>query len=203
MPEARPAAAPRRLQTRAQFQIVLAGPIVARSAHFALHQLVLAPPPTASVDSGSSLHRTLPDAGPDAAEHAAKEAAAVARASLWPGVWLGALVPKRWARRAVTRNGIRRQIYAVGADCAAALPCAGHVVRLRTAFDRRHFVSAWSEPLRLAVRTELQQLFARATALGAGAPKRVPANPQTRGAASAQPRAVVPASPPRGQPSGA
>src|SRR5256885_7500066 len=27
--------------------------------------------------------------------------------------WLGAMVPKRWARRSVTRHTIKRQIYAV------------------------------------------------------------------------------------------
>ena len=47
------------------------------------------------------------------------------------------MVPKRWARRAVTRNTIKRQIYAVGALFEARLPQAAHVVRLRTAFDRK------------------------------------------------------------------
>jgi RNase P protein component len=27
--------------------------------------------------------------------------------------WIGALIPKRWAKRAVTRNAIKRQIYTV------------------------------------------------------------------------------------------
>jgi ribonuclease P protein component len=39
---------------------------------------------------------------------------------------------------------------------------AAHVVRLRTTFDRKQFVSATSEPLKLAVRQELEQLFERA-----------------------------------------
>lgn len=79
-----------------------------------------------------------------------------------PDVWLGAMVPKRWARRAVTRNTIKRQIYAVGATFEDRLPQAAHVVRLRTAFDRKQFVSATSDQLRQAVRTELVQLFAYA-----------------------------------------
>lgn len=79
-----------------------------------------------------------------------------------PDVWLGAMVPKRWARRAVTRNTIKRQIYAVGATFEDRLPRAAHVVRLRTAFDRKQFVSATSDQLRQAVRTELVQLFAYA-----------------------------------------
>ncbi len=75
--------------------------------------------------------------------------------------WIGAVVPKRWARRAVTRNAIKRQIYAVAQEFDAHLPAAAHVVRLRTAFDRQAFPSAESDALKRAVRAELQQLFAR------------------------------------------
>ena len=77
------------------------------------------------------------------------------------GVWIGAMVPKRWARRAVTRNTIKRQIYAVSSRFADRLPQAAHVVRLRAGFDRQQFVSASSEPLKRAVRAELEQLFER------------------------------------------
>ena len=79
-----------------------------------------------------------------------------------PGVWLGAMTPKRWARRAVTRNAIRRQVYALGGEWASALPPGAHVVRLRAGFDRKQFPSASSPALKQAVRMELQQLFARA-----------------------------------------
>ncbi len=75
---------------------------------------------------------------------------------------MGAMTPKRWARRAVTRNTIRRQIYAVSMAFEAQLPAAAHVVRLRAAFDRREYTSASSEPLKKAVRAELQTLFKRA-----------------------------------------
>jgi len=122
-----------RLKTRAQFQAVLAGATVARTAHFALHRCAL-------------------DVSPSGA------------ASLFPSdeVWLGAMVPKRWARRAVTRNAIKRQIYAVSAAPGVVLPRAAHVVRLRAGFDRKAFVSASSDQLKAAVRAELQQLLARA-----------------------------------------
>ena len=76
--------------------------------------------------------------------------------------WVGALIPKRWAKRAVTRNAIRRQIYAVSGDLEASLTQAAHVVRLRSAFDRAKFPSASSDALKQAVRSELKQLFARA-----------------------------------------
>ena len=72
------------------------------------------------------------------------------------------MVPKRWARRAVTRNTIKRQIYTVSIRYGDKLPLAAHVVRLRTGFDRKQFISATSEPLKLAVREELEQLFERA-----------------------------------------
>ena len=130
-----------RLKTRVQFQAVMAGQTVSRTAHFALHR--------------SALDATGPGSeGPQAlfVVHGA------------PQGWIGAVVPKRWARRAVTRNAIKRQIYNVAEDIALELPVAAHVVRLRTAFDRARFPSATSEALKRAVRAELQQLFARATA---------------------------------------
>lgn len=89
-----------------------------------------------------------------------------ASVALFPlsGVWLGAMVPKRWAKRAVTRNTIKRQIYQVSLGSESALLERAHLVRLRSAFDRRHFVSATSDALKVAVRAELQQLFALAGA---------------------------------------
>ena len=82
-------------------------------------------------------------------------------------LWVGAMAPKRWARRAVTRNAIKRQVYTLFDPHvhppAGQLPQAAFVVRLSKAFDRKRYPSAWSEALRLAVRAELEQLLARAT----------------------------------------
>ena len=122
----------------------MAGGTVSRTAHFALHRLPL----TARVDTPKAMADT---AGP--APHEAQALFAL------DGVWVGAMVPKRWARRAVTRNAIKRQIYAVSDRFADRLPRAAHVVRLRAAFDRKQFISATSEQLKLAVRQELEQLF--------------------------------------------
>jgi ribonuclease P protein component len=72
------------------------------------------------------------------------------------------MVPKRWAKRAVTRNAIKRQIYNVSAQFEPQLGIGAHVVRLRAAFDRVQFVSATSDALKDAVRTELHSLFERA-----------------------------------------
>lgn len=71
------------------------------------------------------------------------------------------MVPKRWAKRAVTRNAIKRQIYNVSAEFESSLDGGAHVVRLRAGFDRAHFVSASSEVLKAAVRAELLKLFSR------------------------------------------
>ena len=127
-----------RLKTREQFQAVLAGSTVARTAHFVMHGLA----PDVTIASSASAQPAFP-----------------------PGqTWIGAMVPKRWARRAVTRNLLKRQIYAVAAQFEARLPPMALVVRLRAGFDRSQFVSASSEPLKRAARAELDQLFARLVA---------------------------------------
>ena len=125
-----------RLKTRPQFQAVLAGKTLARTAHFALHS-------TGLVSAEPLPEGSLP---------------------LFPQqcVWLGAMVPKRWAKRAVTRNTIKRQIYSVSTQFESQLGVAAHMVRLRAGFDRTHFISATSDVLKAAVRSELQSLFERA-----------------------------------------
>ncbi len=88
-------------------------------------------------------------------------------------VWMGAMVPKRWAKRAVTRNTIKRQIYSVCTEFESVLQVAAHVVRLRVGFDRKQFISATSDELKASVRLELQQLFARAAARSAAPVRQV------------------------------
>lgn len=72
---------------------------------------------------------------------------------------IGALTPKRWAKRATTRNMIRRQIHAVSRDFEKGLKPTAYVVRLRASFNPQQFVSASSEAFKKAVREELQQLL--------------------------------------------
>ena len=106
----------RRLKTHSQFRAVLAGPRIASTAHFVLHQCDL-------TNVGlRPVNRIVHDGGAEA-----------------PGPELrsepvmGAMVPKRWAKRAVTRNMIKRQIYTVASTAAPALPASStalkHVVR--------------------------------------------------------------------------
>ena len=142
-----------RLKTRPQFQAAMAGGTVSRTAHFALHRLDL--PADAASESQTAT-------GPDSSPKAQESQALFVVSGKVGGVWLGAMVPKRWARRAVTRNTIKRQIYAVALGFEARMPSAAHVVRLRAGFDRKQFVSATSDVLKQAVRAELQQLFAAA-----------------------------------------
>ena len=131
-----------RLQNRPQFQAVLAGAIVAKTTHFALHRNAL-------------------DAQPVQAESGSPAIDVPAARPLFPvqDVWLGAMVPKRWAKRAVTSNAIKRQIYTVSADFSHQYPQAAYVVRLRRDFSRKEFISASSEPLKQAVRAEVQALM--------------------------------------------
>lgn len=124
-----------RLKTRAQFQAVLAGSIVAKTTHFALHRNRLDTETASSQTVGKTRLFDLQD------------------------MWIGAMVPKRWAKRAVTRNAIKRQIYTVSADFSQMYPQAAFVVRLRSGFARTEFVSAVSEQLKQAVRHEIQTLM--------------------------------------------
>ncbi|MEK9801821.1 MAG: ribonuclease P protein component [Curvibacter sp.] len=129
----------RRLKTRTQFQALLASTPLARTEHFVMHRLDLQ---TACETPASS----------------------PTPAALFPngGLWLGAMVPKRWARRAVTRHLIKRQIYSIGEQRLVQPGDVAYLVRLRTAYGRPQFRSAASDALRMAVRSEIEQLFSRA-----------------------------------------
>lgn len=74
---------------------------------------------------------------------------------------LGVICPKRWAKRAVTRNTIKRQIYAVSHELAARLPRACIVLRLSKGFSREQFKSATSSALKVAVRSEIEDLLSK------------------------------------------
>lgn len=161
-----------RLKTRPQFQAAMAGGTVSRTAHFALHRLGL--------DGGGAVvpasTAITPSTGPGSLPTAQGPQALFAVVAHQPqGPWMGAMVPKRWARRAVTRNAIKRQIHAVAASFEAQLPVAAHVVRLRSTFDRKQFVSATSDELKQAVRAELLQLFGYAVRRTGSEQRGVPA----------------------------
>lgn len=117
---------------RTDFQAVMAAEVVSRTAHFVLHRRLVSTP---------------------GAVMTAVSVAGVSR--------IGAVLPKRLARRAVTRNTLKRQIYNVMNAFESRLPLGDHVVRLRAPFDRRVFVSATSDQLKQVARAELEQLVLR------------------------------------------
>ena len=158
-----------RLNTRAQFQAAMSGGVISRTAHFALHRLVLE-----SAESAATITSTGPGSLPTAQ---GPQALFAVPGQPYPQCWLGPLVPKRWAKRSVTRHAVKRQVYAVAQDFAPQferLPKAAFVVRLRAGFDHKQFVSATSDVLKAAVRAELQQLYASAVRRG-----NQPAKPRT------------------------
>lgn len=75
---------------------------------------------------------------------------------------LGLVLPKRLARRAVTRTLMKRQSRALHHQFAAELPAGDWVLRLRAPFDVKRFPSATSPALKQVVRQELQALFTQA-----------------------------------------
>ena len=88
-----------------------------------------------------------------------------------PPPWrLGLIVPKRHARRAVTRVLIRRQARVLMAAASSRLPRGDWVVRLRLGFDVKQYPSAASDALRRAVRAELTELTAAALRRAASSP---------------------------------
>lgn len=79
-------------------------------------------------------------------------------------MWLGAVVPKRHAKRSVTRMLIKRQIRRSFSRHEAVLRAGLWVVRLRAPFDAVAFRSAASERLRDAAGAELDAALAQAAA---------------------------------------
>ena len=165
------------------FQRAMAGPWLSKTPHFALHHLLepastpgrhLRAPGLSSAGgpkAQGSVDKSLENPVDKCLDNTAQAPTAEAWDTTEPprapvlGVWAGYVVPKRHARRAVTRNLIRRQMRQVLADqhgSALGLPAGIWVVRLRHGFDRAQFPSAASEPLKQAVRDELQRLVGHA-----------------------------------------
>ena len=144
-----------RIVRSADFERVLGKPSRARSSHFALHHLVSRPSQPAKPAKHLSTESDELSTADVQAVHMAVDDPAV------DGCWLGAVVPKRHARRSVTRSLMKRQIRQAFAT-QDGLPPGLWVVRLRSPFDRKLFPSASSDALRTAVREELAQLVARA-----------------------------------------
>lgn len=152
-----------RIVRSADFERVLGTPAHARSAHFAVHYLRSGPsvarkPASAVLDTKLSTGQAPEEGKPvDELPQAPPS-----------GCWLGAVVPKRHARRSVTRNLLKRQIRAAAA-AQASLQAGLWVVRLRSPFDRGRFASAASDALRDEAGRELSRLMADAVRRAAAA----------------------------------
>ena len=147
-----------KLNRPVDFERVLGRQSRARSVHFALHHLSANPAPSAwhaarlrtgqaelSTGDTQPVHKSVEHIPPAAPQ----------------GCWVGVVVPKRHAKRSVTRQLLKRQIRAAFAE-RPGMPPGLWVVRLRSPFDRQKFPSAASDALRAAARAELAQLLDRA-----------------------------------------
>ncbi len=79
-----------------------------------------------------------------------------------PRLGLALVVPKRHAKRAATRNLVKRQMREAMRRCAGAWSGCRVLIRQRGAFDPKQFPSAASDALRAAVRKELELLLTQA-----------------------------------------
>ena len=169
-----------RIVRPADFERALATAPRSRSAHFAAHH-VSGGPSLARAHVPSRGHEAVvPPVSPDLSTAPVDPSVALvdesSTAPVLPppeGHWLGLVVPKHYAKRAVTRNLIKRQIRAAMREHAASLPPGLWVVRLRMPFDKREFLSPASEALRDVARGEIAQLFQRAASGGRPAMGRV------------------------------
>jgi ribonuclease P protein component len=162
-----------RLVRAADFERVLRTRTRASSMHFAVHH-VPAWPSLPLKPVREAIHTELSTGDPDFAHKPVDDfrepgtnagmagAPGTAMAALPSGLWLGAVVPKRHARRSVTRTLLKRQIRAAVDKRASDLPGGLWVIRLRAPFDRAHFVSAASDALRRAAHAELDGLMTSA-----------------------------------------
>jgi ribonuclease P protein component len=140
-----------RLVHKADFERLLATRWRSRSAHFALHHVIGEPAPplwkhkplsSGELSTVAEQLVTGPVDNNDVAQ------------------WLGCLVPKRHARRSVTRSLLKRQIRAGFLRHADFLPGGLWLVRLKAGFAKEQFVSAASPRLAQAVRAEIDGLLA-------------------------------------------
>lgn len=154
-----------RLVQAADFKRLLSVPPVFKSAHFALHHLVEAPerPAVARKVAGDARLSTGHEpVCPQPVDESQGKPHGGSPDEGFPR-WLGCVVPKRHARRAVTRNLVKRQIYAAAERVHTGLPGGMWLVRLRQPFAPATFPSAASQALREAARGELDRLFQKAS----------------------------------------
>jgi ribonuclease P protein component len=151
-----------RIVRSADFERVLTAPTRARSPHFAIHHVEGVP----SLPGKPSAHRVstelstglAPECSTPVDDLTSAPPPAQSPATELAGAWLGAVVPKRHAKRSVMRSLLKRQIRAA-VTRRADLPAGLWVVRLKAPFLPKDYPSAASDALREAARTELDVLL--------------------------------------------
>ena len=145
-----------RLVHKADFERLLATRSFLRSAHFALHHV-------ASGDLSCQRVQPTPESEKlsTVLEHNLPSLVDKSCADLW----IGLVVPKRHARRAVTRSLLKRQIRCAFDRHAGALAGGHWLLRVRAVFPTGQFVSASSAALATVARCELDRLLGQASAV--------------------------------------
>ena len=161
-----------RIVKSADFERVLGAAPKARTEHFAVHHVSGGPSqpakPAKAAEHRSKLELSTGHAPSVVA--AVDDMVAVPTVSLTVSptgsgatqLWFGLVVPKRHAKRAVTRSLFKRQIRAAVGRHASTLPNGLWVIRLRAPFEKAKFPSAASLALQRAARSELDGLLAGA-----------------------------------------
>lgn len=143
-----------------------------RSAHFVLHHLSALPSHRSARFSGSSEGSLSTDSS-QKSDVSVDKSPGNPRPGLSPGpeaperdlkgrLWLGCVVPKRLARRAVTRNLIKRQMREAVRLRQQSMHPGLWLIRLRESFAAPSFPSAASKALRKAARDEIEQMLCNA-----------------------------------------
>jgi ribonuclease P protein component len=148
-----------RIVHKADFERVLATRSRSRSTHFSLHHLAGAPVPRIWQPK-VAIHTDLSTSPAPICPQAVDDLPVAVPSTLW----FGCVVPKRHARRAVTRTLLKRQVRSVFERLGAGLPSGLWLVRLRAPFAKQDFISARSTLLATAARSELEGLLTRAAA---------------------------------------
>jgi ribonuclease P protein component len=130
----------------ARFESAMAVRPIARSAHFMVHHLAIKKLSTDHVPSLFAAVETPVDNSVD-------------NRTEMPALRLGLVVPKRHARRSVTRTLVKVQIRAGIRRHLDSLVAGDWVVRLRAPIDRKQFPSARSDMLAALLHAEIDALL--------------------------------------------
>ena len=154
------------MQHKLDFEKVLGVQAKSRSTHFAVHHVQTGPtvpvPPAQRRLAAAAARQLSTDPAPQRGGAVDDSVAAAPKQAVPTGFWLGTVVPKRHAKRSVTRSLLKRQMRAAMARHAERLPPGLWLLRLKAPFLKQQFPSAASDALRAAAGAELDLLFQRA-----------------------------------------